>query len=706
MLALTRPQARRRAGATFGAAASAILLLLQAGLGAAVVGTDLNAVVVTIHYANAMLLVAAVIFTTVAAYVDLRAYRPSGAHRAFARLALGVTIATFGLILIGTYVRARSAGLVFTDWPLMNGSLVPSFSIPLATIQFAHRLAALVVFVGVVMLVLRAVQREADRPPVRSHGDARRRRSSSSRPCSAPGSSGAGAATFFVVAHELTGSLVWGSLVTATLLAYRLAPASEPESLRRAVAARRRALVSAGEGGSLGLGDGGDGGGIDLGHPGDRGDGHAGFASIDLASFEDGAAGDGVDGDGSPQTDAGLGARFQAYVAMTKPHIIILLLITTVPAMVLAEDGWPSAWLILATLFGGTLSAAGANVINCYIDRDIDEVMRRTRRRAIPRHQVSPAAALTLGVCLGVAGFVFLAVVVNLLSAMLATAALLFYVFVYTLWMKRSSPQNIVIGGAAGAAPTLVGWAAVTGRVGLPAVVLFLIVFYWTPPHFWALSMRYEGDYRAAGVPMLPVVRGIPETTRQILLYSFVLFADHAPAVSRGTPGPAVPVGRAGPRARSSSGEALALRRERSVNRAPHRSIRTPTWRSSSRPWPRTPSALDPVAAPRRSSEERTTTDAVLRPRRLGGCADSQPRDGRRRRLAPDARPPRPRPPPDRGPRRESGRARSSATTWPPPGSLPRNRLRGSMRGRDRSGARSPRPGAASCSWPGPPWRS
>jgi protoheme IX farnesyltransferase len=210
---------------------------------------------------------------------------------------------------------------------------------------------------------------------------------------------------------------------------------------------------------------------------------------------------------------------------MTKPRIIILLLITTIPAMVLAKGGWPSPWLILATLFGGTLAAAGANVINCYVDRDIDEVMRRTRGRPLPRHQVSAVGALTFGVALGLASFTFLSLTVNVLSAALALSALLFYVFVYTLWMKRSNPQNIVIGGAAGAVPALVGWSAVTDRVGLPAIVLFLIVFYWTPPHFWALSMRYESDYRAAGVPMLPVVRGVPETTRQILLYSLVLFA-------------------------------------------------------------------------------------------------------------------------------------------------------------------------------------
>jgi len=212
-----------------------------------------------------------------------------------------------------------------------------------------------------------------------------------------------------------------------------------------------------------------------------------------------------------------------AYVALTKPRIVLLLLITTVPAMILAGRGLPSIWLIVATLFGGSLSAGGANAINQYIDRDIDEVMTRTRRRPLPAHTIEPRRALAFGITLGVVGFAWLVFVVNLPAALLSASALLFYVFVYTLWLKRSTPQNIVIGGAAGAAPALVGWAAVTGRVEWPAVVLFAIVFVWTPPHFWALSLRYRRDYAAAGVPMLPVVAGDEATARQILVYSWVL---------------------------------------------------------------------------------------------------------------------------------------------------------------------------------------
>lgn len=214
-----------------------------------------------------------------------------------------------------------------------------------------------------------------------------------------------------------------------------------------------------------------------------------------------------------------------AYFLLTKPRIIELLLITTVPTMFIAQRGVPSPLLIAATLFGGSLSAASANVLNCYLDRDIDERMRRTARRPLPAHRVAPADALRFGLVLGVAGFAWLWATVNLLSALLATSAILFYVFVYTIGLKRRSAQNIVIGGAAGAVPVLVGWTAVRGRLELPALVLFAIIFYWTPPHFWALSLRYVEDYRAAGVPMLPVVRGARETSRQILYYTLLLVA-------------------------------------------------------------------------------------------------------------------------------------------------------------------------------------
>ncbi len=213
------------------------------------------------------------------------------------------------------------------------------------------------------------------------------------------------------------------------------------------------------------------------------------------------------------------------YINLMKPHVTILLLGTTVATMAIAQRGWPGLGLVLATLLGGTMAAGSANCINCYIDRDIDQVMTRTQRRSLPSGKVGPAQALTFGLLLGIGSFAVFGLFVNLLSAFLALAAILFYVFIYTLWLKRSSTQNIVIGGAAGAVPVLIGWTAVTNSVTLAAIWLFAIIFYWTPPHFWALSLLIEKDYARANVPMLPVVMGERETKKQIFLYSLMLLA-------------------------------------------------------------------------------------------------------------------------------------------------------------------------------------
>ncbi len=212
-----------------------------------------------------------------------------------------------------------------------------------------------------------------------------------------------------------------------------------------------------------------------------------------------------------------------AYVALTKPRIISLLLVTTIPAMILANDGWPSAWLVLATVAGGTLAAGGANAINCWFDRDIDELMHRTQGRPLPRGRIDPQHALIFALVLEVAAFALLSGTSNVLAGALALSATAFYVFVYTMWLKRSSRQNIVIGGAAGAMPPLVGWAAVTGDIAWPALVLFAVVFVWTPPHFWSLSIKYRDDYARAGVPMLPVVATMKETKDQIFWYAVAL---------------------------------------------------------------------------------------------------------------------------------------------------------------------------------------
>ncbi len=211
------------------------------------------------------------------------------------------------------------------------------------------------------------------------------------------------------------------------------------------------------------------------------------------------------------------------YIALTKPRVILLLEVTAIAAMVIAARGWPGWRLVLLTFAGGWLAASGANAINCWFDRDIDLTMGRTRSRPLPAGRIEPRQALGFGIGLGVASFALLATTVNMLSAVLASAALLFYVLVYTMWLKRSSMQNIVIGGAAGAIPPLVGWAAVTGSLDITAVFLFAVVFYWTPPHFWALSLLIKSDYARAGVPMLPVVQGDRQTRYQIVLYTVVL---------------------------------------------------------------------------------------------------------------------------------------------------------------------------------------
>jgi protoheme IX farnesyltransferase len=230
---------------------------------------------------------------------------------------------------------------------------------------------------------------------------------------------------------------------------------------------------------------------------------------------------------GGAAPDHSFGQVVRAYVALTKPRIIELLLVTTLPVMILAEHGWPSGWLIVATLVGGTFAAGSANTINCYVDRDIDQIMRRTSRRPLAQAKalVTPIAALRFGIVLGIVATLLMGLLVNWPSALLSDAAIFFYVFIYTLGLKRRTPQNIVIGGAAGCFPVLIGWSAVTGSVGWPAVVLFAVVFAWTPPHFWALAMKFKDDYASAGIPMLPVVADEKTVARQILIYSYVMVA-------------------------------------------------------------------------------------------------------------------------------------------------------------------------------------
>ncbi|WCO67178.1 heme o synthase [Iamia majanohamensis] len=231
-------------------------------------------------------------------------------------------------------------------------------------------------------------------------------------------------------------------------------------------------------------------------------------------------------------------SKVAAYVALTKPRIIELLLVTTVPTQVVAARGLPSGWLVLWTVLGGALAAGGANTINMVVDRDIDRLMKRTRGRPLVTGEISPRAALTFAIALEVASFALLWGAVNLLSAVLAVSATLFYVFVYTLWLKRTSTQNIVIGGAAGAAPVLIGWSSVTGSLSWAPVVLFAAIFLWTPPHFWCLAVRYRDDYAAADVPMLPVVSSMRAVTLRIVGYTALLWATtllFAPVADMGT---------------------------------------------------------------------------------------------------------------------------------------------------------------------------
>jgi protoheme IX farnesyltransferase len=222
----------------------------------------------------------------------------------------------------------------------------------------------------------------------------------------------------------------------------------------------------------------------------------------------------------------GFWRKANAYFALTKPRVIELLLIATVPTMILAQRGFPDPWLVIATVLGGALSAGSANSFNCYIDRDIDKIMGRTQSRPLVTGELSAKEAYLFAWALGILSVFWLAVLVNPLAAGLSLAAILFYVFVYTLLLKRRTPQNIVWGGAAGAMPVLIAWAAVTGELNATAWVIFLIVFLWTPPHYWPLSLRYKSEYSDAGVPMLPVVRNNKTVGLQIVLYAWALVAS------------------------------------------------------------------------------------------------------------------------------------------------------------------------------------
>ncbi len=414
------------------------------------------------------------------------------------------------LLLFGANVTAMTgAGGVFTDWPLMNGSIAPSLAPGLNDIvRSMYETHALHRYVGgVVTLIVWAMWFAAWKTQ-RGHR-------ATYRLASATG--------ILITVQVIIGAILVLTLQSKIALVFHVAVSAITWTFAVATAvtsyydARTDALPASVAGGASEAGGTGD--------AGDTGDG-SGASGAPAAALATGAtAAVGASPSGSR------GAKIRAYIALTKPRIIELLLITTVPAMVLATRDIPSMtlveWLRLAfwTLLCGSLAAGSANAINQYLDRDIDLLMSRTRRRPLPAHDVTPENALVFGIVLGVISIAVMAWMVNLVAAFLTLLAIAFYVVVYTIMLKRTTHQNIVIGGAAGALPPVIGWAAVTGRVEIPAIILFLLVFYWTPPHFWALALRIRKDYEAARVPMLPVVKGVAETTKQIGLYTIVLVA-------------------------------------------------------------------------------------------------------------------------------------------------------------------------------------
>ena len=471
----------------------AVLLVgFQAWLGEETVRLGNSGESVTAHLASAMALLGLLVF------ILARSFYPAhvggrGASQRFTLLAAFGALTSYALLLFGSHVTATpNAALVFPDWPLMGGTLFPAIT-SVDSAQVLHRYVAAIVGVIVVGIGIYAWRTQRDHPATV--------RLALIAAILLPVEVVVGGLQVLTqlsgwtqTLHTAIGASIWSALVGLTVVAY--------------YTARTTPVLTGGLPGQ----DAGSDSESDERRP----IGSTMSSSVELPV---------------PASASSRRATINAYIALTKPRIIELLLVTTVPAMVLATRAVPGiqignwAWLVVWTMIGGTLAAGSANSINCYLDRDIDLLMTRTRRRPLPAHEVEPERAVVFGIVLGVISFAVMAWFVNLLAAFLTLLAIAFYVVVYTMILKRSTPQNIVIGGAAGALPPVIGWAAVTGSVQLPAILLFFLVFYWTPPHFWALSLRIRKDYAAAGVPMLPVVRGIPETTRQIGLYTVLLVA-------------------------------------------------------------------------------------------------------------------------------------------------------------------------------------
>ena len=438
-------------------------LVIQIVLGGLTVLWKLPPTIITAHLGTALVIFAMVITVAVMSGKAKPSIEHPAKTRKFARLAMTNALLVYGLMLSGSYVVGSGATLACPGWPLCGAAPQWAVQFHLADINSFHRLVA--TFVGLVLIWTLV--------------SAWRRRNV------APGQA-------------------WVALVAGLLFVTQAAVGGLIVLLRRPdfVAGLHLALATAVWGSLVLL---------------------AVLAARQLRATPQGAELEELAEEEKPVGP--IRQTISSYIDLMKPHVTVLLLGTTVAAMAIAAQGLPPLGLVLATLLGGAMAAGSANCINCYIDRDIDQIMGRTQRRSLPAGKVQPAQALIFGITLGVGSFIILAVFVNLLSAVLACSAILFYVFVYTIWLKRSSAQNIVIGGAAGAVPVLVGWAAVTHTVTLPAIWLFAIIFYWTPPHFWALSLLIQKDYEKASIPMMPVVMGERETRKQIFLYSLLLLA-------------------------------------------------------------------------------------------------------------------------------------------------------------------------------------
>ncbi len=448
------------------AVAAPILLAVQVVLGGLTVLWKLPPQIITAHLATALAIFAIVITIAVLSGKPAPNRELPTKTRKFAQLAISNALLVYILMLLGSYVTGSEAGLACTGWPFCTPAPW-AVSNHLASINILHRVFA--VFVGFVMLwtVISALRRW--------------------RVARGQAIVGLVGGMLFVCQavvgglivlleepafvaglHLALATAVWGTLVLLAALAtnqLRTVPQQqELEKMEQAEAEAKKEI---------------------------------GVVRQTIAN----------------------------YVDLMKPHVTVLLLGVTAASMAIANQGLPPLVLLIPTLLGGAMAAGSANCINCYIDRDIDLIMGRTQRRSLPSGRVEPQQALVFGITLGIGAFIIFVAFVNLLSALLACSAILFYVFVYTIGLKRTSTQNIVIGGAAGAVPVLVGWAAITNNLSLPAIWLFAIIFFWTPPHFWALSLLIQKDYEKAGIPMLPVVKGEAETRRQILLYSVIVMA-------------------------------------------------------------------------------------------------------------------------------------------------------------------------------------